>query len=150
MAAVAAHGAAGRAFGLRNTCGCERAAAALSAAPAPVVLEGPGHILSGALRARSRRGAPALRLYAVRGRPAPLHRRDLRTIRDADAPAPRRTAFPPDPRARQADRARGADQPSHPSSPAHEAGTPLMSNPPTTATTLAELLETNRKLPGKI
>src|SRR6185437_6725260 len=105
------------------------------------LLEGPGHILSRALRARSRCGAAALRLHAVRGRPAPLHRRDFRPLRDADASAPHRPAFPADPHTGQADRARGADQPAHPLSPAHEAGTPLMPTPTTNATTLTGLIE---------
>src|SRR5581483_8397075 len=71
---------------------------------------------------------------------------NLRALRSADVPGPQRTAFPARPRARQAHRARGADQPSDPLSPAHEAGTPLMSNP----TTLTELIEANRNHSGKV
>src|SRR6185312_15385465 len=150
MAAVAAHGAARCAFRRRDTGRRQRAAAPLPAASPPAVLEGSGHVPAGALRARSRCRAPALRLHAVCGRSAPLHRRNLRALRDADAPASHRAAFPPRPRTRQADRARGADQSPHPLPPAHEAGTPLMPNTTTNATTLAELLEANRKHGGKL
>ena len=47
---------------------------------------GPGGLPAGALRAGARGRAPALRLHAVCRRPAPLHRRDVRPVRNADAP----------------------------------------------------------------
>src|SRR5207302_49945 len=116
-------------------------------APAPGLLEGPGSLLPGALRAGARGRAPALCLHAVRCGPPPLHRRDTRALRDARAPVQGRAALSPEVGARQAARARGADQPAHPFSAAHEAGTPPLMND---ATTLTELIEANRTRPHRI
>ena len=58
----------------------QRAAAAVSGAPASALLERPAGVLAGALCSRTRGRAPALCLHALRGRPAPLHRRDPRAL----------------------------------------------------------------------
>ncbi len=76
--------------------GHRRAAAALPAASSPALLEGPGRLRAGALRSRARSRAPALRLHALRRRSAPLHRRDVRALRDAHASLQGRAPLPPD------------------------------------------------------
>src|SRR5882724_5949863 len=146
MAVVAPYRRGGRARRLSGTAGRQRAAAVVPAASSPALLEGPGSLLARAFRPRARGRAAALRLPALRRRPAPLHRRDLRSLRDAHAPVQGRAPLSPQLRARQAPRARGADQPAHPLSAPHEAGTPLMSK----ATTLTELIESNHAFPRSI
>src|SRR5256885_15117882 len=141
MAAVAPYHRGGRARRLSGAAGHQRALAAVSAASSPALLEGSGSFLARAFRTRARGRASALCLHALRRGPPPLHRRDLRPLRDAHAPVQGRAPLSPQLRTRQARRARGADQPAHPLSAAHEAGTPLMS----TATTLTELIERDRK-----
>src|SRR6267143_3246398 len=126
MAAVAPHHRGGRARRLPGAAGHQRAVAAVPAAPSPGVLEGPGGFLTGALRPRARSRAVAFCLHALRRGPPPLHRRDLRPLRDAHAPVQGRTPLPPHLGARQAAATRGTDQPAHPFPPAHEAGTPLL------------------------
>src|SRR6266853_3988158 len=140
MAAVAPHYRGGCARRLPGAAGHQRAVAAVPVAPAPGILEGPGGFLTGALRPRARSRASALCLHALRRGPPPLHRRDIRALRDAHAPVQGRAPLPPHLGARQAARARGTDQPAHPFPPAHEAGTALMLN----ATTLTEVIESNR------
>src|SRR5258708_7710897 len=139
MAVGAPYRRGGRAGRLSGPAGRQRAAAVVPAASSPALLEGPGSLLARAFRPRARGRAAALRLPALRRRPAPLHRRDLRSLRDAHAPVQGRAPLSPQLRARQAPRARGADQPAHPLSAPHEAGAPLMSK----ATTLTELIESN-------
>ena len=94
------------------------------------------------VRAGSRRRAPCFRLHAVRGRPAPLHRRDFALYEMLMHLHRRRRHFRlihvPDKPIELEARSIFA-----PVIPAHEAGTSLMSNPTnatTYVTTLAELL----------
>src|ERR1700704_4211454 len=140
MAAVAPHHRGGRARRLPGAAGHQRAVAVVPVAPSPGVLEGPGGFLTGALRPRARSRASALCLHALRRGPPPLHRRDLRPLRNAHAPVQGRTPLPPHLGARQAAATRGTDQPAPPFSATHEAGTPLMLK----ATTLTEVIEGNR------
>src|ERR1700724_914678 len=137
MAAVAPHHRGGRARRIPGAGGHKRAAAAVPGAPSSGVLEEPGGFLTRALRPRAGSRAFALCLHALRRGPPPLHRRELRALRDADAPLQDRAPLPPHLGARQAAATRGTDQPAHPFPPAHEAGTPLMLN----ATPLTEVIE---------
>src|SRR5207244_10912528 len=140
MSAVAPSHRGGRARRLPGAAGHQRAAAAVPVAPSSGLLESPGGFLAGALRPRARRRASALRLHALRRGPPPLHRGDLRALRDAHAPVQGRAPLPPHLGARQAAATRGPDQPAHPFPSAHEAGTPLM----LAATTLTEVIESKR------
>ena len=118
----------------------QRAAAAVPVAPAPAVLARAGTLCPGAFCTRARSRASALCLHALCGRPAPLHRRDGRGVRDAHAPVQGGPPLPPELRARQAARTRGADQPAHPPPLVYATGTPVTPN----VKTLTELMDANR------
>src|SRR4029077_19029802 len=113
---------------------------------APTLLAGSRCLLAGALRSGARSATAALRLHALRGGPAALHRRDLLPVRNADAPVQSRAALPSRARPRHAAGAGSADQSAYEKSPAHEAGTPLRHQ----ATTLTELIESHRNIPRSI
>ena len=69
----------------------------------------PEKFLAGALRTGTRSGSPALRVHAVRGRPASLHRRIPRALRNTDALVQGSAALPIHLRAGQTDRAGSRD-----------------------------------------